>query len=318
MIRATSMPDGSIMTLNASVNGPVVYLDNWAFIELAKKDPPRRRRFLDAIRSGADVLFSVTNAAELSGPQGRSAEAVRTFLDEIGPHWFPAKLDPIDAIRLEIKGENPGRVCFDEQFFKSYVADRMRNFVPGCGRVLDLSDDFFSLAPMMDRLGPQRESIYETSAKFDQLLKSKMSMIRERSKRDPSLLDEKFPWVPFDPARPACFVYFNLLRIMAIESNSLTKGDGLDFCHAVIGCAFASFATLDTAWKRRIEHLPKPNWLARTYSRAELDHMVADIESQVAAPARAGVFVLNESIRKKLTGSVAPCRIIERSVRFGQ
>ena len=28
-----------------------------------------------------NLLFSVTNAAELSGPQGRSAEAVRAFLD---------------------------------------------------------------------------------------------------------------------------------------------------------------------------------------------------------------------------------------------
>ena len=79
-------------TLNASVNGPVVYLDNWAFIELAKKDPSRRKRFLDAIRSGAEVLFSVTNAAELSGPQGRSAEAVKAFLDELGPHWYPEAL----------------------------------------------------------------------------------------------------------------------------------------------------------------------------------------------------------------------------------
>src|SRR5260370_30425837 len=204
------------MTFNAGGRGRGFELEIGALIELVKRAPPRRRRFLDAIRSGADVLFSVTNAAELSGPQGRSAEAVRTFLDEIGPHWFPAKLDPIDAIRLEIKGENPGRVCFDEQFLKSYVADGMRNFVPGCGRVLDLSDDFFSLAPMMDRLGPQRESIYETSAKFDQLLKSKMSMIRERSKRDPSLLDEKFPWVPFDPARPTSSLYFNLLLFLAI------------------------------------------------------------------------------------------------------
>jgi hypothetical protein len=259
------------MTLHASVNGPVVYLDNWAFIELAKHHPSRRRRFLDAIRSGVDVLFSVTNAAELSGPQGRSAEAVRTFLDEIGPHWFPAKLSPIDAIELEMMGEDPGKVCMDEEFFKSYVADRIRSFAPGCGRVLDLSDDFFSLAPMMDRLGPQRESICKTSAEFDQMLRDKMGAIREMSKKAPSFLDRKFPRLPFHPARPVRFVFHNLLRIMAIESNSLTKGDGLDFCHAVMGCIFASFTTLDTTWKRRIANLPKPNGLARVYSRAELD-----------------------------------------------
>jgi hypothetical protein len=84
MIRVTSTG------LNVNVSGPVVYLDNWAFIELAKKDPSRRRRFIDAVHSGVDLLFSVTNAAGLSGPQGRSAEAVKAFLDEIGPRWFPA------------------------------------------------------------------------------------------------------------------------------------------------------------------------------------------------------------------------------------
>src|SRR6266849_1233180 len=104
------------MTLNASVNGPVVYLDNWAIGELAEGDPSRRRRFIAALCSGMDLLFSVTNAAELSGPQGRSADAVRAFLDEIGPRWFPAKLDPTEAVKRELKGESPSSVCVDENF----------------------------------------------------------------------------------------------------------------------------------------------------------------------------------------------------------
>jgi hypothetical protein len=306
MIRAVSKPDGSILTLNASVNGPAVYLDNWAFIELAKKDPSRRKRFIDVVRSGVEVLFSVTNAAELSGPQGLSAEAIRTFLDEIGPHWFPVKLNVTEAVKLEIKGEKPERVCIDEHFFKSYVADRMRSCKPGSGRVISLSDDFFSLAPILDRLGPQRESISKGSADFDKMLKSKMVVVREKCKRDPSLLDKKFPQIPFDPVRPGCFAYFNLLRIMAIEANSLTKGDGLDFCHAVMGCAFANFTTLDTTWKRRIASLPEPNWLACVYSRSELDRMVTDIEFAVGRPNRRSFLVLNNSIRKKLIGHRSP------------
>jgi hypothetical protein len=70
MIRATSSFDGPLMTLNASVSGPVVHLDNWAIGELAEGDALRRSRFVDAIHSGGmDLLFSVTNAAEISGPQ---------------------------------------------------------------------------------------------------------------------------------------------------------------------------------------------------------------------------------------------------------
>jgi len=279
MIRAKANAGGPIMTLNASARGPVVYLDNWAFINLAKGDAWRRQRFLSAVHSGVDLLFSVTNAAELSGPQGRSSHAIRAFLDEIGPRWFPAKHDPIEVIKCEIEGKRPDACCVDQHFLKSYVADRLRSYEPGCGNVIDLSSDFFRLGPILDRVGPQRASIYETSAEFDELLKSRMSAVHALSKRDPLLLDKKFPRIPFNAARPACFVYFNLLRIMAIEARCLKKGDGMDFCHAVVACAFASFATLDTRWKHRVASLPTPNRIARIYGPAELDQMVTDMES---------------------------------------
>ena len=263
MIRATANANGALFTLNASVSGPVVHLDNWAFIEL-------------------DLLFSVTNAAELSGSQGRSAEAVRSLLDEIGPRWFPAKHDATEAIKCKLAGRNPDAACIDEHFFKSYVADRMRPYVPGCGKVINLSSDFFHLGPLLDRVGPQRESIYRSSAEFDELLKHKMNTARALSKQDPTLLDQKFPRVPFNPRMRACFVHFNLLRIMAVDAGSLKKGDGMDFCHAVMGCAFASFATLDRQWKRRVDSLPKPNQLARIYGPSELDQMVTDMEAGLA------------------------------------
>jgi hypothetical protein len=80
-----------------------------------------------------------------------------------------------------------------------------------------------------------------------------------------------------------------------------------------MGCAFANFTTLDTTWKRRIATLPKPNWLACVYSRSELDRMVSDIELAIAKPDRRSYLVLNGSIRKKLTGTEAPCRINELS-----
>lgn len=278
MIRATANADGALFTLNASVSGPVVSLDNWAFINLAKGDPSRRKRFLGAIHSGVELLFSVTNAAELSGPQGRSADIVRAFLDEIGPRWFPAKHDVTEVIKLEIEGKSPDAVCIDQDFLKSYVADLLRPYTPGCGKVIGLSDDFFRLGPIM-HLGSQRESIYKSSASFDELLKNKMRAVRALSKRDPILLDKKFPRIPFNPARPACFAYFNLLRVMALEASSLKKGDGMDFCHTVMATAFASIATLDKHWKRRVESLPKPNRLARIYGPSELDQLVTDMES---------------------------------------
>ena len=264
--------------LQVSVSGAVVYLDNWAVIELAKKDPSRRSRFIDIVHSGIDVLFSVTNAAELSGPQGRSADAIKLFLDEIGPRWFPARLDVTAVMKDELMGVSPEKACIDENFFKSYVADQMRLHAAGGGKVMEVSGSIFTLGAVLDRVGPQRESISVTSAEFDRMVKTKMSSIHEACKRDSAFLDRKFPLVPFHPGRRASFVYLNLLRVMAIEAHSLKKGDGMDFCHAVIACAFSSFAALDTQWKRRIANLP-PNRLARIYAPQELNQMITDMEA---------------------------------------
>lgn len=149
MIRVTAPnSEGALFTLNASVNSAVVYLDNWAIINLAKGQQSRRKRFIDALHSGLDLLFSVTNAVELSGPQGRSAEAVKAFLDEIGPRWFPGKLDPTEVIKGELRGDSQGAVCMDETFLKSYAADLMR-----APKVVCLSDDFFRPGPLVDRMG---------------------------------------------------------------------------------------------------------------------------------------------------------------------
>jgi hypothetical protein len=271
MIRVT--PTG----LNVSVSGPVVYLDNWAIYDLAENDPLRRRRFVDAVHGGIDLLFSVTNAAELSGPQGRSADAVKRFLDEIGPHWFPARLDATEVVRRETRGESPEQACLDEEFFKSYVVDRIGPYGLDPRKLMELPDSLFTLGPILDRVGPQRDSISKGSAEFDEVIKGRMSMVREKSKREPTFLDERFPLLSFAPSRRTSFVYRNLLRITVVEADSLKKGDGLDFCHAVIACAFGSFAALDTQWKRRVGALP-PNALARVYSPRELDQMVTDME----------------------------------------
>jgi hypothetical protein len=41
-----------------------VYLDNWAIYDLAEGDASRRKRSIEAIGCGVELLFSVANAAE--------------------------------------------------------------------------------------------------------------------------------------------------------------------------------------------------------------------------------------------------------------
>lgn len=272
MIRASSSIDGPPLTINAAVSGLAIYLDNWAVIDLAKEDLSRRKRFIAALsNSGADLMFSVANAAELAGPQGKSFDAAKSFLNEVGPNWFPVELNPFKVVERESNGASRAESCLSQDFMNAYFRDRTSSYSPGSGRVIDLSRDFFSLGAVLDWVA-QSGKIRKRSAEFDEEMKQAVRGARGR---------KPIPPLPFDPSRPATFACVNLMRTLIVEAKAyqVKKGDGMDFCHAVVGSAFASVATLDKQWKRRVEGLPKPNGLARIYSKPELDTMVADIES---------------------------------------
>jgi hypothetical protein len=238
----------------------------------------RRKWFVAPVHRGADVLFSVSNAAELSGPQGDSFLEIRAFMDELGPHWFPVELDPFVVVGREREGRPNGKCCFCDRFLKDYLASRVRSAPPG--QVLGVSEDLFTLGHVMDWLAPQRDSIARGKAGLDSALIEKIKGYRAKHEADPSWLDTAFPVVPFNERFPATFAYIGLVRFLILESKSfvMMPGDGVDFCQAVIGSAFSTFATLDKRWKRRVEALPKPNRLARIYYQPELDALVGIIE----------------------------------------
>lgn len=57
-------------------------------------------------------MFSVANAAELTGFQDGSFREVRSFLEEIGPRWFPVELDPHMVVKRELSGMRPEELLF--------------------------------------------------------------------------------------------------------------------------------------------------------------------------------------------------------------
>jgi hypothetical protein len=277
MIRAITNIDGPPLTVNATVGELKIYLDSWALNDLAEGDSSRRRRFIGILHSGADLLFSASNAAELSGPHGRSVDLVRAFLDEIGPHWYPVELDAFEVIKRELNGQRVPQSYFSERFLRDYVPTQMKS---QSLTKIDITK-LVCLGGVLDWVGPQRESIRQGRADFDDMLDKKIGKRRRERKQNPARINQRFPALPFKSDMPANFVFHNLLRTLIVEGQPIKKGDGLDFCHAVIGIAFADFVALDKHWKRRVEGFPSPNGLCRTYCGPELDKMVTDIESAV-------------------------------------
>jgi hypothetical protein len=271
------------INIRATVNGLPIYLDNHSYIQLAGRDEALRRRFIETIKLGGDLLFSVSNAAEICRSQGDSAKRIITFLDEIGGHWFPVELDPYEVSQRELRENKSGGEAFvSRSFLRNVLALR------GVNRLSDPPDDLFRLGLIFNGwLHPQRQSIAEGLGKLDQALIGRIQGYRQQASSDANWLDRSFPVLQFDPAKPATFTYVNMVRHLVDERGfQLKRGDGIDFCHAVIGASYASCMTLDTHWKRRIESLPKPHKLARIYDPNELDMMVNDLERHVAAVRR--------------------------------
>ncbi len=89
----------------------------------------------------------------------------------------------------------------------------------------------------------------------------------------------------YKSSAPATCCWNGLIRILVLEGKAYQwkQGDSAGFCHALLAASYAQFATLDKAWKRRIELLPKPNALASIYYQPELERFVEDLEAAVAA-----------------------------------
>jgi hypothetical protein len=268
------------LTFAASVNGIAIYLDNWAISKLARHDSSLlRKRFVEAVDKGADVLFSVGHGLEIAGAQGDSSTVIKAFLNDLGPHWYPVEFAVEKVMQREREGLEPSKCCYAEELLRAFFSNRSSDCTPGSGKIIDLSESFFGLGAFVDWLAPSRSEWRAKIDEFDNLLKTQFALLRAKAKRNPGWLDTALPPMQFHPRFAANFAYRNFLRnLISDRGIQPKKGDAIDLCHAVMAAAFSNMATLDTQWKARVESLPKPNTIPHVYHRAEIDVMVDDLE----------------------------------------
>ena len=146
---------------------------------------------------------------------------------------------------------------------------------------LDLVEaEFFKLGFVLDWLHPQRADIRRRLEAFDNQLAGKFKQLRQAYDMNRRRFDELVPEPRYHDSSPATFAWNGLLRRLVFEAKAyrFKKGDTADLCHAVTAAAFATHATLDKHWKRRVGSLRKPNGLAKIYYAPELDQLISDVE----------------------------------------
>ena len=259
----------------AETRGYGIYLDNDSISELATGRASRRERFVDALLAKGTLLFSWANAIEVS-----SARDVRTFLDSIGPCWVPLELNPWKVAKREAAGLTEQAVV-SNSFMQAYFEDRAHDLSQG-SPVLDLSSEtFFRLGAVVEWVHEHRDKIRADATRIDDALRERLATLSAEYERNPASLNQALPPAQFTEQAPATFVLVQLQRLLIQEAKQyhFKRHDGLDLCHAVLAAAYGSLVALDRHWKRRVLALPEAAKLARTYYRAEIDDLVAMLET---------------------------------------
>lgn len=278
MLRIESK-DG-VLGVACTNRGCGVYLDNDSLIDLAKGDSTRRDRFVSAIKKKGALLFSFTNAMELAGPQGRSADVVRVFLDSLGQYWMPLAMNVYKVMERE-QGRSESSPAFSEIFLKGYFQSRLQQVSDTTGGLLGISDEsFFRLGSVVGWIQNNRDHVRQQAKEIDGMFRDLLGELVLQRRND-TMPKDLAVMTDYSEQYPARFAFFQLQRVIWNEARAyrLKANDGIDFCHAVVASSYGSIITLDKHWKRRILEIPKSHRLAKTFYRAELDELVDELDA---------------------------------------
>jgi hypothetical protein len=77
----------------------------------------------------------------------------------------------------------------------------MKDYNPGCRKIIDLSE-LVRLGAILDWVGPQRESIRNSSVEMDETLRKVIAKRSLEHENDATLFERNLPAIPFDATRP--------------------------------------------------------------------------------------------------------------------
>lgn len=264
MINVTVSADGNV-DVQATVRQPGVYLDQDSLIDISRT-LARRQRFLNTLRTKGTLLFSWTNAFDLSGPQGDNVTRLREFLAAIGPNWVPIEMNPWTVARKE-NGDEP---CSGSPGISESL---LRNYYP------HIHEGPLHLANIVDLIHDDRAAVQAELERLKQGADDMVQNWRNQFRADETCLDRLLPPLA-DVTRPHASLLRSLERQVTREARAFTwmPNDGTDFMHAAVAAVCSDFLVVDRQWKRRVLEVAPVRSYPWVYYRAELDNFLDAFE----------------------------------------
>jgi hypothetical protein len=185
---------------------PLIYLDNWALSDFST-EASWRKQFLNLFEDRGTLAVSLMNVVEIASP-GKKRSDLRSFLEEIGPHWFPLTVSPFKVMQAQETGHHPESGCFSEAFLKDpRFLSKLCSGNRSLAHLIDLTE------------GPAGVAL-QAADRSSEICKD-LSEARIAYSANPKGLDTRWPSLPFS-RKPQCDPYITRLFGCARKTPSFS------------------------------------------------------------------------------------------------
>lgn len=246
MIEVTQEGDDTYI-VTVGTREPLIYLDHWAVVKLAK-NTSLQRRFINAFRAKkCTLLFSSLNIVEI-GRKLYELPLISSFFEEIGTDWCLVDVNaPAVIEREKQRSASTMPPNFDEKGLRSYYP-----YIHS--QTLTLS----KIAELVDGHKAEYDATYDRLESFAQQLMATREAIRQKAS---GINLEAYKSSFYDPDKPTSYVYHSLMRKVLEGDWRLTKNHISDLQHATAALSYANFTLLDKHWcqlaKDSLKEIPR-------------------------------------------------------------
>lgn len=254
--------------VTVGTRAPLVYLDNWAVIKIAR-NVDWQRRFVSALKQKeGTLLFSILNIIEL-GRKTKELADIEIFLHQIGTDWCLVDINPPAVIEREKESNTAMPPNFDEQALRSYYP-----YIHGAPLTLG------KIISLIQGQKNRYEVIYDM---FEPLVKQVTQMREDIERGDPRINPDAYKTSRFNPEQPTLYVYYSLMRKTLYGNFTITKNHLCDLQHATAALAYADFILLDKHWtqlaKDSLKELPNIKQRVFKDSPKEMEKFLKTLEN---------------------------------------
>lgn len=269
MLHVKRVDDGFELTV--VTHGPVVYLDQWAWCDLAENTDLRKTLAIALREANAAVAYSFMTLAELSQVTRRSQqEAIADFADAVDYAFVDSDPNCVSQRESSTAGSLP---CLDETLIKGFFAKQARG---KSAPTLRMSEFLQYLRPseMQSRMAAELAAVEQALDPLIRRARLHAGVVEAAKRRTRERHRVTSPTSVVMHLKDAAIDW-----ILSQPRMKMGKNEWVDLFHMIVPVAYCHFVLLDRRWASFVANYVRlePPLVARVYSKQAWDEFLRDL-----------------------------------------